>query len=230
TKSKLVRLTAARQVTTAVPQPHVTRPRPTKTIVTKSHLPPRRNINRRPSPKHSNFPPKVTTVKVPQGNPQHALKDKGVIDSGCSRHMIGNMSYLPYFKEINGGYVAFGGNPKGGKITGKDLCKAFEKLMKDKFQMSSMGEITFFLGLQIKQKLDGIFISHDKYVAKILKKFGLTDGKSASTPIDTKNPLLKDPDGEDVDVYTNRSMIGSLMYLTSSRPDILFKFCACARF
>nr|GEW06214.1 hypothetical protein [Tanacetum cinerariifolium] len=64
--------------------------------------------------------------------------------------------------------------------TNKDLCKSFEKLMKDKFQMSSMGELTFFLGLQVKQKKDGIFISHDKYVAEILKKSGLTDTKSAS--------------------------------------------------
>nr|GEX42152.1 putative ribonuclease H-like domain-containing protein [Tanacetum cinerariifolium] len=102
------------------------------------------------------------------------------------------------------------------------LCKAFQKLMKDKFQISSMGELTFFLGLQVKQKQDGIFIRQDKYVAEILRKFGLTDGKSASTPIDTKKPLLKDPDGEDVDVHTYRSMIGSLMYLTSSRLDIMF--------
>nr|GEV59862.1 putative ribonuclease H-like domain-containing protein [Tanacetum cinerariifolium] len=79
--------------------------------------------------------------------------------------------------------------------TNKELCKAFEKLMKDKFQMSSIGELTFFLGLQVKQKYDGIFISQDKYVAKILRKFGLTDGKSASTPIDTEKPLLKEPDG-----------------------------------
>nr|GEV72788.1 hypothetical protein [Tanacetum cinerariifolium] len=78
--------------------------------------------------------------------------------------------------------------------TNKDLCKSFEKLMKDKFLMSSMGELTFFLGLQIKQKKDGIFISQDKYVAKILRKFGLIEGKSASTPIDTENPLLKGPD------------------------------------
>nr|GEW40840.1 putative ribonuclease H-like domain-containing protein [Tanacetum cinerariifolium]GEW90106.1 putative ribonuclease H-like domain-containing protein [Tanacetum cinerariifolium] len=106
--------------------------------------------------------------------------------------------------------------------TNKDLCKSFEKLLKDKFQMSSMGELTFFLGLQIKQKKDGIFISQDKYVAEILKKFGLTEGKSASTPIDTEMPLLKDPDDEDVDVHTYRSLIGSLMYLTSSRPDIMF--------
>nr|GEV35045.1 hypothetical protein [Tanacetum cinerariifolium] len=79
-------------------------------------------------------------------------------------------------------------------IANKDLCKAFEKLMKDKFQMSSMGEHIFFLGLQVKEKPDGIFISQDKYVAKVLKKFGLTNRKSASTPIDINKPLLKDPD------------------------------------
>nr|GEV16231.1 hypothetical protein [Tanacetum cinerariifolium] len=106
--------------------------------------------------------------------------------------------------------------------TNKDLCKSFEKLMKDKFQMSSMGELTFFLVLQVKQKKDGIFISQDKYVVEILRKFGLTEGKPASTPIDTEKPLLKDSDGKDVDVHTYRSMIGSLMYLTSSRPDIMF--------
>nr|GEU59712.1 hypothetical protein [Tanacetum cinerariifolium] len=102
------------------------------------------------------------------------------------------------------------------------LCKSFKKLMKDKFQMSSMGELTFFLGLRVKQKKDGIFISQDKYIAEILRKFGLTEGKSATTPIDAEKPLLKDLDGEDVDVHTYRSMIGSLMYLTSSRRDIMF--------
>nr|GEU96672.1 putative ribonuclease H-like domain-containing protein [Tanacetum cinerariifolium] len=95
--------------------------------------------------------------------------------------------------------------------TNNDLCKSFEKLMKDKFQMSSIGELTFFLGLQVKQKKDGIFISQDKYIAEMLRKFRLTDGKLASTPIDTEKPLLKDPDGEDVDVHTYRSMIGSLI-------------------
>nr|GFB54443.1 hypothetical protein [Tanacetum cinerariifolium] len=125
--------------------------------------------------------------------------------------------------------------------------------------MSSMGELTFFLGLQVKQKKDGIFISQDKYIAEILRKFRFSEGKSASTPIDAEKPLLKDSDGEDVDVYTYsdpktftsegksastpidaekpllkdsdgedvdvhtyRYMIGSLMYLTSSRPDIMF--------
>nr|GFC33041.1 hypothetical protein [Tanacetum cinerariifolium] len=114
--------------------------------------------------------------------------------------------------------------------TNKELCKAFERLMKDKFQMSFMGELILFLGLQVKQKDDRIFISQDKYIAEILRKFSFTDVKSASTPIETKKPLLKDPDGEDVDVYIYKSMIDSLMYLTSSRPDIMFAVCACARF
>nr|GFC35694.1 putative ribonuclease H-like domain-containing protein [Tanacetum cinerariifolium] len=105
--------------------------------------------------------------------------------------------------------------------TNKDLCKAFEKLIKDKFQMSSMGELTLFLGLQVKQKDDGIFISKDKYVAEILRKFGFTYVKSASTPIETEKPLLKDPDGEDVDVHIYGSMIRALMYLNSSRSDIM---------
>ncbi|GKD81016.1 putative ribonuclease H-like domain-containing protein [Tanacetum coccineum] len=114
--------------------------------------------------------------------------------------------------------------------TNKELCTAFEKLMKDKFQMSSMGELTFFLGLQVQQKEDGIFISQDKYVAEILKKFNYTDVKSASTLVDLEKPLVKDGDADDVDVHLYRSMIGSLMYLTTSRPDIMFAVCACARF
>ncbi|GKB09481.1 putative ribonuclease H-like domain-containing protein [Tanacetum coccineum] len=108
------------------------------------------------------------------------------------------------------------------KVYTVDLCTAFEKLMKDKFQMSSMGELTFFLGLQVQQKEDGIFISQDKYVAEILKKFNYTDVKSASTPVDLEKPLVKDGDADDVDVHLYRSMIGSLMYLTTSRPDIMF--------
>ncbi|GJX06024.1 putative ribonuclease H-like domain-containing protein, partial [Tanacetum coccineum] len=112
----------------------------------------------------------------------------------------------------------------------KSFCTEFEKMMHKKFQMSFMGELTFFLGLQVKQKEDGIFISQDKYVIEILKKFGFSDVKTASTPMETHKPLLKDADGEDVDEHLYRSMIGSLMYLTSSRPNIMFAVCACARF
>ncbi|GJZ89256.1 hypothetical protein Tco_0661038, partial [Tanacetum coccineum] len=93
-----------------------------------------------------------------------------------------------------------------------------------------MGELTFFLGLQVKQQPEGIFISQDKYVADILKKFDFCSIKTATTPIESNKPLVKDEDGVDVDVHIYRSMIGSLMYLTASRPDIMFAVCACARF
>nr|GEU73772.1 putative ribonuclease H-like domain-containing protein [Tanacetum cinerariifolium] len=119
TQSKPVHITAVRPVTTVVPKIKVTRPRHVKPIITKTKSPTKRHTNRSPSPKATNSPLRVTAVKALKGNPQHALKDKGVIDSGCSRHMTGNMSYLFDFKELNGGDVAFGGNPKGGKISGK---------------------------------------------------------------------------------------------------------------
>nr|GEX97147.1 ribonuclease H-like domain-containing protein [Tanacetum cinerariifolium] len=328
TKSKLVLITSARLVTAAVLKPHVIRPRPAKTVVTKPHSSHRRNINRRPSLKASTFPPKVTAAKAPMvnavkgvhgnwGNPQHALKDKEVIDNGCSRHMTENMSYLSEFEEINGGYVAFGGNPKGGKFDGKadegflvgysvsskafrvfssrtrivqetlhinflenkpnvagsgptwlfdidtvtktmnyqpvtacnqsnpsagvqeqfDAEKAREEnvqqyvlfplwsyVFKD-FSDDNINEVNAadslvpavgaFLYGTIKEEVyvcqplgfedpdypdkkpDEIFISQDKYVAEILRKFGLTDGKSVSIPIDTKKPFLKDHDDVD---------------------------------
>ncbi|GKF92309.1 uncharacterized mitochondrial protein-like protein, partial [Tanacetum coccineum] len=91
-----------------------------------------------------------------------------------------------------------------------------------------MGKLTLFLRLQVKQRKDGIFLSQDKYVGDILKKFGFSSMKTASTPMETHRPLSKDADGTDVDVYLYRSMIGSLMYLTSSRPDIMFAVCACS--
>ncbi|GJZ26672.1 putative ribonuclease H-like domain-containing protein, partial [Tanacetum coccineum] len=97
-----------------------------------------------------------------------------------------------------------------------EMCTEFEKMMHKKFQMSSMGELAFFLGLQVTQKEDGIFISQDKYVDEILKKFDFSTVKTASTPMETSKPMMKDENVEDVDVHLYRSMIGSLMYLTSS--------------
>ncbi|GJV27806.1 ribonuclease H-like domain-containing protein [Tanacetum coccineum] len=94
--------------------------------------------------------------------------------------------------------------------TKKELCDEFEKLMKDKFQMSSMGELTFFLGLQVQQKKNGIFISQDKYVHEILRKFNYSDVKSASTPTDLEKPLVQDGDAADVDEHLYRSMIGRI--------------------
>ncbi|GKA18844.1 putative ribonuclease H-like domain-containing protein [Tanacetum coccineum] len=149
--------------------------------------------------------------------------------------------FLAYFGKSNGcgqGTLWFASSTKSMvyvddiifRSTNKELCTGFEKFMKDKFQMSSMAELTLFLGLQVQQKEDGIFISQDKYVAKILKKFNNSDVKSASTPVDLEKPLVKHGYADDVDVHLYRSMIGSLMYLTASRPDIIFAVCACARF
>ncbi|GKE20089.1 putative ribonuclease H-like domain-containing protein, partial [Tanacetum coccineum] len=114
--------------------------------------------------------------------------------------------------------------------TKKSLCDEFEGLMHKRFQMSSMGELTFFLGLQVQQKKDGIFISQDKYVADILKKFDFATVKTASTPMEPTKALIKDEEADSVDVHLYRSMIESLLYLTASRPDIMFAVCACARF
>ncbi|GKC65733.1 uncharacterized mitochondrial protein-like protein, partial [Tanacetum coccineum] len=82
---------------------------------------------------------------------------------------------------------------------------------------------------EVKQQPDGIFISQDKYVADILKKFDFCSIKTATTPIASNKPLVNDEDGIDVDVHVYRTTIGSLMYLTASRPDIMFVVCACAR-
>nr|GEW32981.1 ribonuclease H-like domain-containing protein [Tanacetum cinerariifolium] len=95
----------------------------------------------------------------------------------------------------------------------KELCIEFEELMHDKFQISSMGELTFFLGSQVKQKSNRIFISQDKYVDEILIKFKYADVKPTSTPMDKEKALLKDLDGDDVDVYLYRSMIRIFRYL-----------------
>ncbi|GKE01816.1 putative ribonuclease H-like domain-containing protein [Tanacetum coccineum] len=114
--------------------------------------------------------------------------------------------------------------------TKKSWCTEFERMMHKRFQMSSMGELTFFLGLQVKQKSNGIFISQDKYVAEILKKFDFTSIKTASTPMKHNKALIKDSEVEDIDVHLYKSIISSLRYLTASRPDIMFDVCACARF
>nr|GFA91271.1 uncharacterized mitochondrial protein AtMg00810-like [Tanacetum cinerariifolium] len=109
------------------------------------------------------------------------------------------------------------------------LCREFKALMHDKFQMSAMGELNFFFDLQVLQKKDGIFLSQDKYVGDILKKFGYSDVRSSNTPMDKENPWGKDGTRKVVDLHLYRSMIGSLMYLTTSRPDIMFVVCTCTR-
>nr|GFC37460.1 retrovirus-related Pol polyprotein from transposon TNT 1-94 [Tanacetum cinerariifolium] len=98
-----------------------------------------------------------------------------------------------------------------------------------RFEMSMMGEMTFFLGLQVNQSPSGIFINQSKYVHEILKKYGLNTFDIVGTPIDIKDKL-DDQIGTPVDATKYHSMIGALMYLTSNRPDIVHATCVCARY
>ncbi|GJS84195.1 putative ribonuclease H-like domain-containing protein [Tanacetum coccineum] len=223
-----------------------------------------------------------------KGNPQMDLQDQGVIDSRCSRYMIGNMSYLTDFEEIDGGYVAFGGNPKGGKITRKatkdetsGILKSFitgvENLIDQRVKKkTSFAPVARIEGCTQKERIADdkvfapiarieairLFLSYASFkdfvvyqmdvksaflygkiekevyicqppgfedpnfpdrVYKVEKTlYGIHQGPRACTPMETQKPLLKDEDGEEVDVHLYRSMIGSLMYLTSLRPDIMF--------
>ena len=102
--------------------------------------------------------------------------------------------------------------------------------MKKKFEMSMMGELNYFLGLQIKQKGDGIFINQCKYSRELIKKSGLEDSKTCKTPMATTTKLDKDEQSKNVNIKLYRSMIGSLLYLTTSKSDIIFSVCLFARF
>ncbi|KAJ9555967.1 hypothetical protein OSB04_010581 [Centaurea solstitialis] len=114
--------------------------------------------------------------------------------------------------------------------TNPKLCEKFELLMKSEYKMSMMGELTFFLGLQIKQSEKRIFINQGKYVHEMLKKFDLTSCTPMKTPMAPPLTLDKDSKGKSVDVTLYRGMIGSLLYLTASRPDIMYSTCLCARY
>jgi hypothetical protein len=96
--------------------------------------------------------------------------------------------------------------------------------------MSMTGELTYFLGFQVKQMKDGNFLSQEKYIKDLLKRFNVEKCKSIKTPMPTNGRLDLDEGGNPVDQTLYRSMIGSLLYLTASRPDIMFSVCMCARF
>ena len=114
--------------------------------------------------------------------------------------------------------------------TDENLCKKFAKLMHSKFEMSMMGELNYFLGLQVKQVQNGIFISQTKYIFDLLKKFDLVECSPAKTPMPTATKLELNTKEKCVDISSYRGMVGSLLYLTASRPDIMFATCLCARF
>ena len=114
--------------------------------------------------------------------------------------------------------------------TNESTCEEFSRIMVQKFEMSMMGELKYFLGFQVKQLQEGTFISQTKYIQDILNKFGKKDAKPIKTPMGTNGHLDLDTGGKSVDQKVYRSMIGSLLYLCASRPDIMLSVCMCARF
>nr|GEU33426.1 hypothetical protein [Tanacetum cinerariifolium] len=199
TRSRLVPLNAARPVTTVVPQTTMKNQRPVKHVVNKAPSPIRRPINHRSSPKHRNFHKIVTTVKVNNvstvkgtkgnwGNPQLALKDKGVIDSSCSRHITGNISYLSDFEEINEGYVAFGGNPKGGKITCKGKIKTCKLDFEDVYFVKEL-KFNLFSVLQMCDKKNSVLFTHTECVV-LSFDFKLPDENHVFLRVPKENNML----------------------------------------
>nr|GEU70372.1 ribonuclease H-like domain-containing protein [Tanacetum cinerariifolium] len=225
TKSKLVPITTVRPVNAVAPKPHVTRPRPAKYIVTKSHSPPRRYINHSPSPRASNFCLKVTTVKASMVNAVKGVQgkwewkpkfpildhvsrntsasmtfkrfdyndalgrsksDKGVIDSGCSRHMTGNMSCLSDFEELNGGYVSFGGNPKGGKISGEGKIKTGKLDFDDVYFVKELNLNLFSISQMCDKKNSVPFTDTECLV--LSSKFKLPDENQFTSKSDDSLP------------------------------------------
>jgi hypothetical protein len=114
--------------------------------------------------------------------------------------------------------------------TNKSSCEEFSRIMIQKFEVSMMGELKYFLGFQIKQLQEGTFISQTKYIQDILKKFGMKNVKPIKTPMETNGHLDLDMGGKFVDQKVYWSLIGSLLYLCASRPDIMLSVCMCARF
>jgi hypothetical protein len=114
--------------------------------------------------------------------------------------------------------------------TNQKSCEEFSRVMTQKFEMSMMGELNYFLGFQVKQLNDGTFISQMKYTQDLLKRFGMKDAKPAKTPMGTDGHVNLNKGGKSVDQRAYRSMIGSLLYLCASRPNIMLSVCMCARF
>ena len=112
-------------------------------------------------------------------------------------------------------------------VTNQSLCDHFAKEMQSKFKMSMIGELTFFFSLQVKQCKDGIFINQSKYIKDMIKKFGYEDVREIGTPMSPITKLDKDEKEKDVNQKLYRGMIGSLLYLTASRPDVMFCVCLC---
>jgi hypothetical protein len=114
--------------------------------------------------------------------------------------------------------------------TNQKFCEEFGDMMSREFEMSLIGELSFFLGLQVKQTKDGTFICQIKYVNDLLKRFSMDNSKPIKTHMTTNAHLDLDEGDNPVNLKLDRSMISSLFYRTVSSPDIMFSVCMCARF
>jgi hypothetical protein len=114
--------------------------------------------------------------------------------------------------------------------TNNDFCEEISRIMTKRFEMSMMGELKFFLGFQIKQLKEGTFIGQTKYTHDMLKKYDMANAKPINTPMPTNGYLNLNEKGKVVDTKVYHFMIGSLLYLCVSRPDIMLSVCMCARF
>ncbi|GJU28639.1 retrovirus-related pol polyprotein from transposon TNT 1-94 [Tanacetum coccineum] len=161
---------------------------------------------------------------VDQDNPSHVYKLKkalyGAVDPTLFTRHAGNDILLV---QIYVDDIIFAS-------TNIAMCDEFANQMTNKFKMSMMGQMSFFLGLQISQSPRGIFINQSKYASEIVKKYGLHSTDSVDTPMIENKKLDEDLQGKPVDATLYRGMIGSLMYLTSSRPDLNYVVCLCARY
>jgi hypothetical protein len=115
-------------------------------------------------------------------------------------------------------------------LTNQDYYEEFGKIMANEFEISMIGELSYFLSLQNKQLKNGIFVSQGKYIKDMLKKFGMINSKAISTSMGTNGNLDSDASGNMVDQKLYRSMIGSLLYVSASRLDVMFNVCMCGRF
>ncbi|GJX17287.1 ribonuclease H-like domain-containing protein [Tanacetum coccineum] len=206
TRSGLVSLTTARPVNTAQPITTVNSARPMKNVFNKAHSPVRRPINNKTTTKNSNFNQKVNTARPKAvlngvkgnhvnavkasacwGNPQQDLEEKGVIDSGCSRHMTGNMSYLTDFEEINKGYVAFGGNLKGGKITSRGIIKTGNLNFENVYFVREL-KFNLFSISQMCDKKNIVLFNDIEYIVLSLN-FKLSDESHVLLKVPRKNNM-----------------------------------------
>ncbi|GKB92187.1 putative ribonuclease H-like domain-containing protein [Tanacetum coccineum] len=221
--------TAVRQVNTAGLKPTMNHPRPISNTYKKGHSQVTRPLNKVTHSKRSTKKKELLTMVILAPKAWYKTLSTYLLENGFRRGTIDKTLFIKKDKgdillvQVYVDDIIFGS-------TNKSLCVEFEQIMHKRFQMSSTGELTFFLGLQVQQKKDGIFISRDKYVADMLKKFDFATIKTTSNLIETNKALVKDEEAKDVNVHLYRSMIGSLMYLTASRADIMFAVYAYTRF